>query len=140
MGDCDEFSPGAIPIYAYALSVWAKVTATGETIPAMPAGNVAFADDEVAFGETFHKVANAIDHANELVTDGHGDGDGLLRPGIPVIYMYVGPADGGLQDANENVVAFGVGYRHFLKPESRLGFRFDDGLHRFLHGPKLAAA
>ena len=136
----DELGPRAVAIHANALGVRAKVTATGETVAAMSTSDVAFADNEIAFGKTFYVVPNAIDHADKLVPNGHRNRDGLLGPGIPVIYMYIGSADGGLQDADQDIVALGVGHRHFLKPESRLGFRFHDGLHRFLHETKLAAA
>ena len=115
------------------------MTPTGETIPAMAARDVAFADNEIAFGKTFDVIADAIDHADELVADGHRDGDRLLRPSVPVIYMYVRPADGGLEHANQDVVALHFGNWNLLQPKSRLGFRFDDGLHRFLHGVSLSA-
>src|SRR5262249_19112078 len=115
------------------------MTAAGQTISAMPAGDVAFPDDEIAFGKTFHVIADAIDYANKLVPDGHRDGDGLLGPGIPVIYMYVGPADGGLKDADKDVIGANFGHRHFLEPKSGLGFSLHDSLHRLLHRAKLAA-
>jgi phosphatidate cytidylyltransferase len=116
------------------------MAAASQTIAAMPAGDVTFADNEIAFGKTFHEIADAFDDADELVPDGHRDGDGLLGPGIPVIYMYVRPADRGFQDPDEHVIPLHVGHRRFLEPESRLGLRLHHSLHRFLHGPKLTAA
>jgi hypothetical protein len=115
------------------------MTAAGETIPAMTAGNVTFADDKIAFGKTFHVIAHAIDHADELVPDGHRHGDRLLGPGVPVIYMYVGPADRGFEDANQDVVAGNLGNWDFFEPQSGLGFRLYHGLHRFLHGVIVSA-
>jgi hypothetical protein len=136
--DGDELGPGTTAIYADALRVRTKMTSTGETIPAMAAGDVTFADHKIAFGKTFHVIADAIDYADEFVTDGNWHGDRFLRPGVPVIYMYVGSADGGLEDADENVVASDFGNWDFLEPQSRLSFRLHDGLHRFLHKPNLS--
>src|ERR1700738_1236 len=108
-----------------------------ETIPAMSASDVTFADHEIAFGKTFYVIAHAFDHANEFMSDCHGHRDRLLGPGIPVIYMYVGPADGGLEHADQDVIALDFRHGHVLQPKSRFGFRLYDGLHRFSHGPKL---
>jgi hypothetical protein len=47
--------------------------------------------------------------------------------------MYVGPADGGFEDANEDVVAGNFGNGNLLEPQSGLGFRLYHCLHRFLH-------
>ena len=116
LGDGHELGPGAIAIYADALGVWTKMTPTGEAITTMAAGNVTFADDEIAFGKTFHLVAHAIDHSDKLVPDRHRHGDRFLRPGVPVIYMYVGPADGGFEDPNEDVVAGNFWNGDFFEP------------------------
>src|SRR5207244_13652655 len=80
------------------------------------------------------------DHADELVPDGHRHGNRLLRPSVPVIYMYVRPADGGFEDADEDVIALDFGQGDFLQPKSGLGFRLYDRLHRLFHGSTLAAA
>src|SRR6266404_6137305 len=116
------------------------MASAGETIPAMPARDVTFANDDLAFGKTFHVIADAIDHADELVPDGHRDGDRFLGPGIPVIYMYVRPADGGFEHPNEDIVSADFRHGHVLEPESRLGFCLHDCLHRLLHDSRLAAA
>src|SRR5437867_3282648 len=139
MRDRYELGPCAAAIHAHALSVWTKVTATRQTIAAMAARNVTLTDHEVAFGKTFDVVADAIDYTDKLVPDCHRHGDRFLGPGVPVIYMYVGAADGCLEDANEDVVTRNFGNRNLLEPQSRLRFRLYDGLHRFLHGVSLSA-
>ena len=138
MRDRDKRGPGAIAIYADALGVWTKMTPAGEAIATMAAGDVTFADDEIAFGKTFDVIADVIDHADELVADGHRHGNRFLRPSVPVIYMYVRPADGRLEDADEDVVARNFRNGNLLEPQSGLGFRLYHGLHRFLHEPKLS--
>ena len=138
MRDGDKLGPCAVAIYANALGVRTKMTPAGEAIAAMAAGNVTFADDEIAFGKTFDVIADAIDYADKFVADGHRHWDRFLGPGVPVIYMYVRPADGRLEDADEDVVARNFRKGNLLEPQSGLGFRFHDGLHRFLHEPKLS--
>ena len=101
--DGDELGPGAGPVDAYALGVRTKMAAPGQAVAAMTAGDVAFHRDEVAGGEAFHVGADLVNDPDEFVTDGHRHGDGLLGPGVPVIYMYVGPADGRLEDADEDL-------------------------------------
>jgi hypothetical protein len=90
------------------------MTSPGETISAMAASDVAFAYHEVAFGEAFHQIADPIDYADEFVPDSHGHRDRLLGPGIPVIYMYVRPADGGPKDPDQDVVALDLGQGNVL--------------------------
>src|SRR5438270_13159747 len=97
---------------------------TGETVAAMSAGDVAFADDEITFGKAFHVIADKIDNPHKLVANGHRDGDRFLGPGIPVIYMYVGAADRRLDDADEHVVAGDLGNRDLLEPQARSRLRF----------------
>jgi hypothetical protein len=113
------------------------MTPARQTIPAMAAGDVAFADDEIALGKAFHQIADLLDHADKLVPNGHGNGDGLLGPGVPVIYMYVCPADRGLQDAQQNIFPTGLRNGHVLEPKPGLGLRLHDGLHGFRHDAKV---
>ena len=136
--DGHELGPRAIAIYADALGVWTKMTPAGEAIATMAAGNVTFADDKIAFGKTFDVIADPINHSDKLMAYGHRHGDRFLGPGVPVIYMYVRAADGRLEGADEDVVAPNFRNRNLLEPQSGLGFRLYDGLHRFLHEPKLS--
>ena len=137
--DGDELGPGAIAIYADALGIWTKMTPAGEAIATMAASNVTFADDEITFSKTSHMIADPINHSDKLMADGHRHGDRFLRPGVPVIYMYVRPADGGLENPNKDVVAHNFRNGNLLEPQSGLGFRLYHGLHRFLHGVIVSA-
>src|ERR1700719_869761 len=136
--DGHELGPGTIAIYADALGIWTKMTPASEAIATMSASNVTFADDEITFSKASHMIADPINHADKLVADGHRHGDRFLGPGVPVIYMYVGPANGGLENPNKDVVARNFRNGNLLEPQSGLGFRLYDGLHRFLHGVKLS--
>ena len=109
------------------------MTPSGETIATMSAGDVTFADNEIAGRETFHVFAHKIDNPHKFVTDGHRDGDRFLRPGVPIIDVDVSPADGCLHDANEHIVTVNFGNGNFFEPKPWLGPAFHDRLHRFLH-------
>ena len=139
LGDGHELGPGTIAIYADALGVWTKMTPAGEAIATMAASNVTFANDEITFSKTSHMIADPINHSDKLMADGHRHGDRFLCPGVPVIYMYVGAADGCLEDANEDIVTRNFWNRNLLEPQTGLRFRLYDGLHRFLHKEKLSA-
>ena len=84
----------------------------------MAAGDVAFAGDALADLETLHLAADLRHHAHEFVAHGHGHGDGLLRPGVPVVDVDVGAADGGLLDLDEQVVGPDLGFGHVLQPDA----------------------
>src|ERR1051325_11926838 len=88
-----ELGPGTVSIHADTLRVGTQVTPTGQTIPAMAAGDVTFADDEIALGKTLHLIADKIDNADEFVADRHGHGDGLLCPGVPIVNVDIGFAE-----------------------------------------------
>jgi hypothetical protein len=113
------------------------MTAASQAIAAMSAGNVTFADDKVALRKTFHAIANKIDNSDELVADGHRDGDRFLRPRVPIVNVDISSTDRSLEDANPHVVAVNCGNRNVFEPQTRLSPGLDNGLHRFLHERKL---
>src|SRR5436190_23805312 len=92
-------SKGAGPIYTDALSVRAKMPAPGETVAAMPACDVTFDRDEVAFGESLHVITDPLDHADELVADGHRNGNRFLGPRVPIVNVDIRSADRSLENA-----------------------------------------
>jgi hypothetical protein len=64
-----------------------RVALTGSTVAAVTAGDMAFARNPIADFIAGDVGADFFDHADELVAGDHGDRDGFLRPGIPVIDM-----------------------------------------------------
>ena len=103
----------------------------------MSANDVTFAGDEIAGRESFHAIADAIDHADKLMADDHRHRDGFLRPGVPVIYVYVGPADRGFLDPDEHIVVADFRHGHFFEPKAGLRLAFDQRFHRLLHARKI---
>src|SRR5882724_1265414 len=132
-----KFSPRTRTIHSYALCVWAKMAAPGQTIATMSTRDVALADYKIALCKSFHVIADVIDDADKLVTDCHRHRNRFLRPRVPVVDVYVSSTDRRFQNADEHVVAANFWNRNFLKPETGLGFSLHNGLHHFLHNGKL---
>ena len=116
------------------------MTAPGQTIAAVPTGNVSLAHDEIAARKAFHVITYSLNGADKLVANRHRHRNRFLRPRIPIVDMHVSPADRGLQHTNEHVVALSFWNRNLFKPETRLGFGLYDGLHHLLHNGKLGEA
>ena len=57
------------------------------------------------------------------MADDEGDGDGLLRPGVPLVDVEVGAADAGVEDADFDVVDADVGLGDVFEPEAGFGVR-----------------
>ena len=99
----------------------------------MPADDVAFAGHEIARRETFHPIADPLDDADKFMPDDHRHRDRLLRPGVPVINVDIGPADRSFLDPDEDIIVADFRHRHVLQPKTGFGFAFDQCLHRLLH-------
>jgi hypothetical protein len=70
------------------------MTAPGQTIPTMSTRNVSLANYEIATRKTFHMIADSINNAHKLMADRHWHRDRFLRPGVPIVDVDVGAADG----------------------------------------------
>ena len=125
-GEC----PGAV--HAHARGVAAQMPPAGPAIAAVPAGDVAFSRYAIAGAEAAHFAAQLDDFPGVFMADGHGHGDGFLRPGIPVVYVHVGAADRRAVHLDEHVVVSDGGFRYVLQPDT--GFRacLDQCFHNVL--------
>src|SRR5664279_4135545 len=108
--------------------------APGQAIPAVTAHDVSLCGDHLALLEIADSAADAIDNADEFMSDHHRNRNRLLRPRVPVVYMYVRSADRSFLDADEDIVGLDFGYGNFFQPESGLGPAFYERLHGFAHG------
>src|SRR5262249_35998487 len=110
-GQDDLLGEGAVAPDAQADRVRAEVPAAGPAVAAAAADDVTLATDDVADGEVVDVAAQLEDLADELVADDQRRVDRLLRPGVPVGDVKVGPADAGLEDADPDVVDAHVRFR-----------------------------
>ena len=67
--------------------------------------------------------------SDKLVADGHGHGDGLLRPFVPLVDMHIGAADAGVTHADQHVVDADRRLGNLFQPQSALRFALDQCLH-----------
>src|SRR5204862_171988 len=81
--------------------IGAEMTATGKTVTAPPADDVAFAAHDLARVEVVDVRADLDDLTDELVADDERRMDRPGRPWIPRLDVEVRAADTGLADANE---------------------------------------
>src|SRR5437764_10609181 len=91
-------------INADAFGVFTKMPAAGETVSTAATDNVPFAADDIADGKVMHVAADLDDAADEFVADSHRNGNGLLRPVVPVVNVNIGAADAGAENLDEHIV------------------------------------
>src|ERR1041385_1293888 len=131
LGKDQEFGESAGAIYADTLGVLAEVSPPRQAVAAMAADDVAFAGDDVAFVEVMGVGAGGNDSADEFVADVHGNGDGFLGPGVPVVDVHIGSADAGPEDFDLHIVDAVFWNRHILEPETDFPLTFHQSAHRF---------
>ena len=102
-GQRNEFSETAGPVHAHARGMRAKMPPAGHAIAAAAAHHVAFARDQFAGMKVDDVGADLDDLADELVANGHGDRNGLLRPLVPIVDVNVGTADAGTVHADQHI-------------------------------------
>src|SRR5215831_11358745 len=101
----------------------------GAAVAAVSASDVTFARDAIADGKSAH-LASDLDHGSAiLMTDRHGNGNGLLRPRIPVVNVHIRSADRSFVDRNAYVVGAKDGRRNVLKFDARSSAMFDERFH-----------
>src|SRR5437879_10914301 len=113
--------PRAGTIDANALCIWAKMSASGQTISTVSTGDVSLAYHEITSSEAFNVIAHRIDNAHKFVTNYHRHGNRLLRPCVPVVNVHVGPADRRFTYADEHVVPENFWTGKVLEQQTRLG-------------------
>src|SRR5262245_55710765 len=104
-----------------------------EAVAAAPAHDVPFARDDVADFEVRDIGPDFDDGPDELMPDDERHGDGLLRPGIPLVDVQVSPADAGPQHFDEDVIDADGRYGHCIEPDADVFLFVDQGFHGW-HG------
>ena len=128
-GQRDVFGERAGAVHADALRVRAQVAPAGQAVAAASADHVAFAADDIA-GEKIGDVgADLDDLAHEFMADRQRDGDGLLRPIVPLVNVHVGAADARAMHADQDIVDADAGFPDFFQPEAGLALAFDQRFH-----------
>ena len=105
----------------------------GQTVAAPPANHVPFGAHDLARKEIRDVRSDGNYFTDEFVADDHRDGDGALRPGIPVVDVEVGAANAGAVHPNQDVIDACARRRHFLEPQTGARLPFDQGFHSRVH-------
>jgi len=87
-------------------------------VAAMSADYVTFAADNFAKVEISHVFSHFHDLPHELMSHYHGNGNGLLSPFSPVVYVEVSPADACPIDLDQDVIVANCRFRNVLKPKA----------------------
>src|SRR5579871_344572 len=111
----------------------AQMTASRETVAAAPANHVSFATDDLAGMKVGDVRADFDDASDKFVADRHGDGNGALRPIVPLINVYVGAADSGAQHLDQYVVDADLRFVDVLEREAAIGLVLDECFHGKSH-------
>src|SRR6201997_1823193 len=117
-GQRDQFCEGSRAVDSDAGCVGAEMAAAGEAVAAASANDMALAADDIARVEVVYVGTDLDDLADELMADGHGHGDGLLGPLVPLIDVNVGSADAGVPDADQDVVDADGRFCDVFKPQA----------------------
>jgi hypothetical protein len=95
---------------------------SSEAVSTAAAYYMPFSRDEIDDVEIVNIASDLNDPAYELVTDRHGNGNGLLSPLVPVVNVHVCSADRRLVNLDEDVIDPHFRNRNFFQPEA--GFTF----------------
>src|SRR5579875_2930606 len=128
-GQDDVFGEGPVAVYADAFGMSAEVTPAGEAVAAVSTDDVTLAADSVARPEVRDIGADFNNFADEFVSDNQGNGDGALRPRVPLVDVEVGTANACGEDANFDVVGANFRLGNLFEPEPTFGA----GLHQSFH-------
>ena len=131
-GDAQIFGKGTVPIHTHGHGVLAPLDVAVVAVAAAVAGDVTLARDpltDLQTGDTFTQGSN-LTHI--FVANGHRGLDMLHRPGIPVVDMDIGAADGGFMNLDQYLT--GAGCRHGNLPQFQAGagLRFDNRIHHHM--------
>src|ERR1700730_14006131 len=100
-------------------------------ITAVPAGDVTLARNAVARAEAAYFAAQFDDFSRVFMADGHGHGNGFLRPGIPVVDVHVGAAYRRAMDLDEHVIVADRRLRDVLPPDAGFSTCLEECFHVF---------
>ncbi len=131
--DAQILGKSSRPVNPHTAGIHAQVAAAGQAVAAAAADQVPFAGDNVTGLKIMHVVADIRDRTDKFVPDVHGNRNRFLGPGIPVIYMNVGAANGSFVDFNQDIIDTDLRHINIFQPNAGFRFGFDEGFHFHVH-------
>ena len=98
------FREGSIPVNADTHGVRAEVPPPGQTIATPPADYVTLAAHNIAGTKVLHIRSHLDNLTHKFVADDQGHGNRCAGPLIPLVYVQIGSADSGTENADLHVV------------------------------------
>ncbi len=129
-GNDNIVGKSAIAIDADDLDVLADVTLAGAALQALAAGDMHLRRDEVALFYAGNLAANGGDMTAELVAGNQRRRNASLRPGIPVVDVQIGTADGGDLHLHKDIGGTDDGNWNLAELDPRFGLALDHGRHQ----------
>ena len=127
----DELGEGSVALHPDAYGVGAQHPASGQTVAALAARDVALGADDLAGVDGGDTLTELDDLADELVADDQRGMDGVLGPLVPAVDVQVGAADPCTEDADQHLTRARLRLRYVLQPQPRLCLCFHQRLHRW---------
>ena len=109
-GDAHILCKCTVTVNAHTLGVLAPLDVTVVAVAAVMAGQMTLTGNPLTDLQAGNTSAQSRYLAHIFVTDGHGSFDVLLRPGIPIINMYIRATNGSLVHLDQYFT--GAGYRN----------------------------
>ena len=128
------FRKRPVPVYTDALCIPAVFFVAFQTVPAFATGDVAFSGYQIPHLMSGYACACFDDLAHVFVAGSKTNRNGVLRPVIPLIDVYIRTADRCLMNLDFYIIRSDNRYRHAFHPEAFLRFLFGQCPHGlFLH-------
>jgi len=128
------FGKAAVGVDADNFHVLADMGLTGTAEIAPAADKMAFGADPRTDGQVIHTFPQRRHLAAEFVPEHQGRLDAAGGPGIPVVNMDIGTADGGSGDFYQHLAVPGLGNRNLLQSCALFRGMLDQSLHSVNQG------
>ena len=128
-GQGNVFGEGAGAVHADPTRVVTQMASPRHAVAAAATDQMTLPGDDLPRAPVVHVLTDFDDLTDKLVPHHHGHRNGLLRPGVPVVDMHVGAADGRPFHLHQHIIDTGIRIGHILQPYSRLGILFYQCFH-----------
>ena len=117
-GKGDQFRKTSRTINTHPGRMRTEVPPAGHTVTTPAANDMPLSGHDIAGYKVVNVRPDRNDFTNELVADGHGNGNCPLRPLVPVVDVNIRAANAGPQHSDEHVVDADSGFGNVLEPEA----------------------
>ena len=132
--NAEIFSESTVAVYTNTTGTFAPVAVAGTAVVALTANQMAFTGNALTNSQAFNAFTQFSDFADVFVTDYYWWFDVSFSPAVPVIDMYVGTADSGFTNFDQNFACTWSWNRNLSQNETSAFLWFNQSIHHFCHG------